>query len=175
MKPAIIFCLVLFVAQVGVAHTEGNYVPPDPKGPLEEHSLPLTNNAQMAIGNILAHLKCEVDEYFLMSGIDIPKGGSCEYHKKEGRIELKMDRPHLEMALMLIGDLMLHCADDQVTKTQILERYAFAGHPSKSWSRVWMNPADYPDRESDGADQPATAPESKGNLKSQPEAEERCR
>jgi len=179
MKTSIFACLLLFLADFGIAHIEGKYVPPDPQGPLEEHSLPLTTQAQEAIQDIISHLDCEIDEYFLMAGIDIPKGGSCEYNKKEGRIELKLDRPHFEIALMLVGDLLLFCADDKVTKIQILERYAFAGHPLKSWSRVWMNPEDYvnwkPPGEQGGADQPTTAPESKSESKEkpQPETEER--
>jgi hypothetical protein len=160
---------------------QASYVHPEPIGPLEDHRLPLNDRGQVAIQQILAHLDCEIDEYFLMSGIDIPKGGSCVYNKEEGRIELKLDRPHLQIALMLIGDLMLHCSDDKFTKDQILERYAFAGHPMKSWLSVWMVPSDYPPLETLGeqtsAGQPATRPELKsdGSDKPQPESEGRSR
>ena len=179
MKTTIFACLLLLLADFGIAHIEGTYVPPEPQGPLEAHSLPLTNQAQAAIQDIIGHLDCEIDEYFLMVGIGIPKGGSCVYNKKKGRIEFKLDRPHSEIALMLVGDLLLFCADEKVTKTQILERYAFAGHPLKSWSRVWMNPEDYanwkPPGQQDDDEQPATAPESKMEGKQNPKPKSEAR
>lgn len=124
---------------------EAKYVPPDPLGPLEEHDLPLTDEAQKALQDIIAHVDCEIDEYFLMLGINIPKGGSCVFNKEKGRIELKLDRPNTQIALMLVGGLMLFCADEKTTNNQILKRYAFSGHPAKSWVRVWLDPSDYPD------------------------------
>lgn len=91
----------------------------------------------------MLHLNCEFDEYCRMSGIIIHKGGSCNFNEKEGRIELSLDRGQTHLALMLLGDLMLFCENEKVTKIEILERYAFAGHPMKSWCSAKLNPDDY--------------------------------
>lgn len=137
MKTALILSLFVVFSFAGFAHIKGPYEAPDAQGPLIELSLPITKGAQLAIGEILVHLSCDLKKFFLMSGIEIPKGGKCRLEKERKSIELSLDRPNMEVALMLIGDLMLRCEDKTFLKAQILERYAFEGDIEESWLGVW--------------------------------------
>ena len=162
MKRASILLFALVLATLSLAHQEGETVPREPEGPLETHQIPLTKPAQEALGKILAHLECGIGEFFQMSGIDFPGGGSCAYDRDRGRVELKSDRQGVMIAIMFLGDLMMTCADASVTERQILERFAFEGHPSKSWTRVWQDPGDWDwEKGAGGPDRAAAARGSK--------------
>ena len=176
MKQAIVIFLTFFWSGFISAQIEGHYVPIDPRGPLEKHKIPVTENALTALKDILVHLDCDISEFFQMSGIDIPKGGNCVLNVEDRRVEFELDRPSAETAVMLIGDLMLFCADAEIKKTQILERYAFEGHPQKGWTMVWQSPEDWKrEGKQDDTDQSATAPvpQTRGKDKAKPESKPR--
>jgi len=155
----------------------------DPEGLLEALTIPITERPQKALRLIVEHLDCTLEEYFEMAGVNVPKGGSCKFAKDGKSVHLVLERLPTEIAIMLIGDVMLFCNRPNwvpaATKKEILDRYAWAGKKSASWTSCWNSiwEPTAPDKNEenwDGDEQPATAEDSKseGNEKPKQESEE---
>ena len=129
----------------------------EPVGPLQQITIPICERAKEALGIVVKHHECTVEEFFQMSGLNIPTGGSFALDEEGSNIVATLDRSNAEFVVMLVGDMILFCARPKwvaaPTREEILDRYAWRGEKLPGWFPEWWRaPRPEPRGEPDGAE-----------------------
>jgi len=93
--------------------------------PLITFKIPITENADRAIGIITKHQKYTFTKYLEVIGIPIVEGAHCNINSKTNIVTLHLDHHSAALVTAILGDIMMYVGGRDKTSDEILKKYVF--------------------------------------------------